>query len=106
MNSYLFPGASLERLATIGKMSQPVFFISTICFDPSLDKANEVPTVSMIVTSKQEELASLGSIFSMATTLAPTNLQQALYEVRQEFLVLSGENTGIFLAVLIQQNSI
>lgn len=95
MNSYLFPRTSLERLATIGKMSNLFFYIDDLAVDNPLDKADEVPTNSVIAISQQEELASLGFIFRMGQLPpAPTDLQQALYEVRQEFLALSGENTG------------
>ena len=97
MNSYLFPRASLERLATMGKMSNLFFYIDDLALIHPLDEANEVPTDSVTITCKQEELASLGSIFRTGQLPAsPTNLQQALYEVRQEFLMLSGENMGYF----------
>ena len=98
MSAFQFPTASLERLATIGKMSCLFFYIDDDCaVNNHLNKANEVLADSMTATSKQEELASLGFIFRTGQLpSASTNLQRALYEVRQEFLAMSDENTGYF----------
>jgi hypothetical protein len=94
MNSFLYPTASLERLAVMGKMSSLFFYIDDLAVSNPIDDANEVLTDSVIATSKQEELASLGFIFRTGQLPpAPTNLQQALCESRQEFLALCGENT-------------
>src|SRR5437588_4820114 len=97
MSAFLFPTASLERLTTIGKLNCLFFYIDDSVVSHTLNEVNKVQTDSMTAASKQEELASLGLIFrSGQLPPVPTNLQLALYEVRQEFLAQSGENTGYF----------
>jgi len=95
MSAFLFPTTSLERLTTIGKMNCLFFYIDDSVVSNTLNEANVIPTDSMTAIPKQEELASLGFIFRTGQLPSvPTNLQQALYEVRQELFMLSGENTG------------
>src|SRR5439155_18895184 len=90
MSAFLFPTASLERLATVGKFNCLSFYIDDSAAGHTLNKANEVPTDSLTETLKQGELASLGFIFRTGQLPpAPTNLQRAWYEVRQEFFTLS-----------------
>lgn len=97
MSAFLYPTASLERLTALGKMSCLFFYIDDSAVSNSLNKTDKVPTDSVAATLKQEELASLGFIFRTGQLPSvPTNLQQALYEIRQEILALSGENMGYF----------
>src|SRR6266480_2805242 len=88
MSAFLFPTAALERLVAIGKLNCLFFYIDDSVVSHTLNKANEIPTDSVTATPKQEELGSLAFIFRTGQLpSAPTNLQLALYEVRQEFLV-------------------
>jgi len=101
ISAFMFPAASLESLKTIGKLNCLCFYIDDCAVSYPLDTANEIPTDAVTAILKQEELASLGFIFRTGQLpLAPTNLQQAFYEVRQELLVLSGENTDYFSRLL------
>src|SRR5436853_1117531 len=83
MSAFLFPTASLERLATIGKMDCLFFYIDDESAVGNPLTLGKVSTDSEVITAKQEELASLGFIFRTGQLPpTPTNLQQALYEVR------------------------
>lgn len=93
-----YPEASLKRLAAIGKFSCLCLYIDDVALSHPLDHADQTSAAStVIVGSKQAELASLGFLFrSGQLPSAPTNLQMAFYEVRQELLALSGKNTSYF----------
>ena len=97
MSAFQYPKASLERLAAIGKLSCLCFYVDDCAVGSPLNNVNEVLTSSVSAISKQEELAALSSLFFTGQLPpAPTNLQLAFYEVRQELFALSGKNTGYF----------
>ncbi len=95
MSAFLFPTASLERLVAIGNLNCLSFYLDDSSVRNTLDKTNEILTDSMAATLEQKEHASLASIFRTGQLpSAPTNLELVSYEIRQQFLALSGENTG------------
>jgi hypothetical protein len=88
MSAYLFPDASLHRLVTIGNLNTLSFYLDDLttkeaCKASALD---EIPVLSHVLRTGQVKDLSL----------FPLHYQQALLEVRQDFLSLSDGNTSWF----------